>query len=236
MWSWRVGGIYHPWEQASLYVMRGTSFNPTAEFLTINANAADLAPEKNETTEVGFKTDVLNRRLSLTAAVFRTDKTNARVPDPANVSVMILAGVTRVEGIELGAIGRLTDQWQVFAGYTHLRSEILSHTTPSMVGKELLMTPHNAFSLWSAYDVTPRWTIGGGAYFVDAVWGNADNSTRVPSYWRFDAMTSYKISSNWIAQLNIYNLTNEYYFAQVYNNWAVPGASRSAALTLRGRW
>ena len=38
---------------------------------------------------------------------------------------MVLAGVVRVEGVELGAIGRITDQWQVFAGYTHLRSEFL---------------------------------------------------------------------------------------------------------------
>ncbi len=104
------------------------------------------------------------------------------------------------------------------------------------VGKELLNTPHNAFSFWTTYDVTQKWTVGGGAFFVDAVWGNVDNTTRVPSYWRFDLMTSYKITNNIVAQLNIYNLTNEYYFAQVYNNWAVPGAGRSAALTLRGRW
>ena len=58
----------------------------------------------------------------------------------------------------------------------------------------------------------------------------------MPSYWRFDAMTSYKITGNITAQLNIYNITNEYYFATVYNNWAVPGAGRSAALTVRGRW
>ena len=103
----------------------------------------------------------------------------------------------------------------------------------------LFNTPHNAFSLWTTYDVTQKWTVGGGAFFVDAVWGNLDalgNTTRVPSYWRFDLMTSYKITNNIVAQLNIYNLTNEYYFAQVYNNWAVPGAGRSAALTLRGRW
>ena len=49
------------------------------------------------------------------------------------------------------------------------------------------------------------------------------NTTQVPSYWRFDAMTSYKITNNITAQINIYNLTNEYYYAQVYSNWAVPG-------------
>jgi catecholate siderophore receptor len=235
MWSWRVGGVFHPTSNSSIYAMHGTSFNPTAEFLTISAAAANLSPEKNETTEVGVKVDVLNRRLSLTGAVFRTDKTNARVTDP-DLNVTVLEGLIRVEGIELGAIGRITDQWQVFAGYTYLRSEFLESPNPANIGKEQLNTPQNAFSLWTTYDVTPKWTVGGGAFFVDAVFGNADNTTRVPSYWRFDAMTSYKLTNNIVAQLNIYNITNEYYFAQVYNNWAVPAPSRSAALTLRGRW
>jgi catecholate siderophore receptor len=235
MWSWRVGAVFHPTNNSSIYAMRGTSFNPTAEFLNFNANISTLDPEENETTEVGVKVDVLNKRLSLTGAVFRTDKTNARVTDPA-LNVMVLAGLVRVEGVELGAIGRITDQWQVFAGYTHLRSEFLESPNPANVGKEMLNTPHNAFSLWTTYDVTQKWTVGGGAFFVDAVWANADNTNRVPSYWRFDLMTSYKLTNNIVAQLNIYNLANEYYFAQVYNNWAVPGAGRSAALTLRGRW
>jgi catecholate siderophore receptor len=105
-----------------------------------------------------------------------------------------------------------------------------------MIGKELLNTPNNAFSLWTTYDVNDKWTVGGGAFYVDSVFGNATNTTAVPSYWRFDAMTSYKITANILMQLNIYNITNEYYFAQVYNNWATPGAGRSAALTVRGRW
>jgi catecholate siderophore receptor len=235
MWSWRVGAVFHPTSNSSVYVMRGTSFNPTAEFLTISEANADLDPEKNETTEIGVKVDVLNKRLSLTGAVFRTDKTNARVTDP-NLDVTVLEGLVRVQGIELGAIGRITDQWQVFAGYTYLHSEWLESPDQAQIGRELLNTPRNAFSFWTTYDVTPKWTIGGGAFFVDAVWGNADNTTRVDSYWRFDLMTAYKITNNITAQLNIYNLTNEYYFAQVYNNWVVPAPGRSAALTLRGRW
>lgn len=236
LWSWRVGAVFHPTSNSSVYAMRGTSFNPSAEFLTISAAAANLDPEENETTEIGFKADVLDKRLSLTAAVFRTDKTNARVQDPAQGNVTVLAGLIRVQGLELGAVGRVTDQWQVFAGYTYLDSEFLESPNPANVGKEMLMTPRHAFSLWTTYDVTQKWTVGGGAFFVDSVFGNATNTTIVPSYWRFDLMTSYKLTNNIIAQLNIYNLTNEYYFAQVYNNWAVPAPSRSAALTLRGRW
>ena len=175
--------------------MRGTSFNPSAEFLTIAANVANLAPEENETTEIGFKTDVLNRRLSLTAAVFRTDKTNARVPDPANLTVMILAGLTRVEGIELGAIGRVTDQWQVFAGYTHLRSEIVSHTTPAMVGKEL-STLRTTPSRCGPPMTSPR---SGRSAAAPSTWMRSGATPTTPRGCRhiggFDAMTSYKLTT-----------------------------------------
>jgi catecholate siderophore receptor len=237
LWSWRVGAVFHPTSNSSIYVMRGTSFNPSAEFLTFgNNNPANVAPEQNETTEIGVKVDVLDKRLSLTGAVFRTDKTNPRVADPNLNGAIVLDGLVRVQGIELGAIGRVTDKWQVFAGYTHLESEWLETPVPNMLGKELLNTPHDAFSIWTTYDVTQQWTVGGGAFYVSDVFGNALNTTAVPSYWRFDAMTSYKITTNILLQLNIYNITNEYYFAQTYNNWAVPGAGRSAALTVRGRW
>ena len=125
LWSWRVGAVFKPTSNSSIYVMRGTSFNPIAEFLTFGTNnPANLAPEKNETTEIGAKVDVLDKRLSLTGAIFRTDKTNARVSDPNQMGAVVLEGVVRVQGIELGAIGRVTDKWQVFAGYTHLESEM----------------------------------------------------------------------------------------------------------------
>ena len=70
MWSWRVGAVFHPTSNSSIYAMRGTSFNPTAEFLNFNANISTLDPEENETTEFGVKVDVLNRRLSLTGRRF----------------------------------------------------------------------------------------------------------------------------------------------------------------------
>jgi catecholate siderophore receptor len=233
LWSWRVGAIFHPIENTSLYVTQGTSFNPSAEFLTLSAANANISPEENETTEIGAKADVLGGRLSLATAVFRTDKTNARVPDPTNTALNILSGVTRVEGFEISAQGKLTDKWEILVNYTHLNSEIVSTTTAAQRGKELVMTPNNAFSLWTTYAVTNNLTVGGGAYYVGSVWGDVNNTTQVPDYWRFDAMASYALTKNLKAQLNINNITDEYYFESAYSNWAVPAAGRSAILSLK---
>lgn len=39
----------------------------------------------------------------------------------------------------------------------------------------------------------------------------------IPSYWRYDAMASYKVSKNVDLQLNVQNLTDKRYFDQVYS-------------------
>ena len=66
---------------------------------------------------------LLDDRLSLTGALFRPEKDNARVPDPTN-AVLQHAGrrSQRVDGLELGALGHITDDWQITAGYAYLDS------------------------------------------------------------------------------------------------------------------
>ena len=238
--SWRVGGVYHPVSNASIYITHGNSFNPSAEFGSLSetgTNSVLLDPEKSVTTEAGVKVDVLRERLSLTGSVFRNDKTNMRVPvDPLSTTIYALQGEARIEGVELGVVGKLTDQWNVMLGYSHLRSEIRNTTQRDRLGNQVPNTPPNSFSLWTTYDVTPEWTVGGGAFYQDKTYANDVNTEYVPSYWRVDLMTSYKIHPKMVLQLNIYNLTDEFYYGQYYAGHAVPAAGRYAMLSLRTRW
>ena len=147
----------------------------------------------------------------------------------------------RVDGFEASAAGKLTDQWSIITSYTYLHARIISSTVAAQVGAEPVITPTHSFSLWTTYDITPAWQIGGGAWYVGESWGDlpANNaqvqSALVPAYWRFDAMTAYKITDKTTIQLNVYNLTDKYYAASAYSNWITPGASRTFALTLRTR-
>src|SRR5690606_22991532 len=132
---------------------------------------SDLEPEETTNYELGTKWDLLDQRLSLTAAIFRTEKDNTRVL--TNNYTYENAGKTRVDGIELTASGRLTDKWQVFAGYSYLDSELVdpgavgnrsgevTSTVNPAKGNELPNTPKNSFSLWTTYEVLPDLTIGG---------------------------------------------------------------------------
>ncbi|MEW6258080.1 MAG: TonB-dependent siderophore receptor [Pseudomonadota bacterium] len=241
LFNYRFGVVYSPIQTVNLYVTYGTSSNPSSEYGVLDTGTVTLAPESNDTWEAGVKAEVLDGRVILTGAVFQTMKTNTRVPtDPvAGLPPTVLGGEQRVRGISLGAGGALTEQWDLTLSYTYMQTEVLSvGPAPTLanlatVGNELPNAPPNSFSLWTSYDITPQLTVAGGATYNDDTFANVQNTVYVPSYWNFDAMVSYQFTKNFQLQLNVYNLTNELYYAQYYGGHAVPAAGRYATLTAR---
>ena len=233
--TYRVGAVFHPTENSSVYYMHGTSANPPAEFTTITNGQQSLDPVMSETDEVGVKVDVLQNRLSLNAALFSTKKKN----DYENLGTSaapnyVAIGDSQVEGFEIGAQGKLTDQWAIYGGYTYLKSKLTNSLNAANIGHQLANTPENSFSIWSTYDLTPQWTIGGGAVFVDSRWTSVTNDGRVPSYWRFDAMAAYKVTRDFTVQVNVYNLANEYYYDTLAGaGYAIPGQGRYVSVSAR---
>lgn len=252
-WNWQAGIVWKPLDNGSIYTSFATSATPPGGMLNegiegnglvsdISTTVSDLEPETTKNYELGTKWDFLNNRLSLTAAVFRTEKTNTRVLVDNNTYQN--AGESRVDGVELSASGKITDKWQVFAGYSYLKSELVDPgragtrtgaVTPGenpSKGNEMPNTPKNSASLWTTYDVTPKITVGGGAFYVDQVWGDAANTVYVPSYTRYDAMASYKLTKNVDLQLNVQNLTDKTYYDKAYAaHFANQAAGRTALLT-----
>jgi catecholate siderophore receptor len=231
MFSVRAGAVYNPAQNGSVYVSYGTSLNPSLEGLTYQAANTTLEPEKTYTVEGGTKWDVLNDRLSLSAAIFRVQKTNARTPgvlpdDPPQV----LQGEQRVAGTELGVSGFVTRRWRVYGAYTYMASKILNSNTAAEQGNELINTPPHSFNLWTTYGIR-KLELGGGARFIDRRFGNTINTRRVGSYWTLDAMVSYPITSHLGLRLNLYNLNNAYYFDRLGGGHLIPGPSRAAMVS-----
>jgi catecholate siderophore receptor len=237
MMSWRAGVVYKPQPNGSVYASAGTSFNPSAEGLSLSetataANNINVDPEENITFEVGTKWDVLSERLLLSAAIFRTDKTNARTEDPTDpADVVVLEGKQRVDGLELGATGNLTSKWTTYAAYTFLDSENVESKDVAEIGNELPNTPKHTFSLWTVYQLPAGFEVGGGAQFVDSRFSNVDNLREAPSYWLFDAMAAYRATEALTLRLNLNNLADEEYLNSVGGGHVIPGAARSAVLT-----
>lgn len=236
MLSWRAALVYKPVEIGSIYAGYGTAFNPSIDgsvgaFALTEANQS-LDPEETGTFELGTKWDLLDERLSLSAAVFRTDKTNARTVDPTDPdAITVLDGEQRVEGFEVGLAGKITESWSIFGGYTYLSSEIRDSRNPEEIGKELSNTPENSLSLWTTLDLPGRVQVGAGAQYVGSRFNNNLNQREAPDFWTFDAMASWQITDNFSVRLNVYNLSDERYIDRLSGGHFVPGAGRSASLT-----
>jgi len=245
MFSYRAALSYKVAANGNFYLSFGTSFNPSAEDLSLisssrsfSLNNAQLDPEKNRTYELGTKWALFQERLNVSAAIFRLEKENARVPDPSNLLVNILAGSQRVDGGEVRAEGRLTANWQIVGGYTYLDSKVtksFDHAAP--VGSPLMNTPKHAFTVWSVYRLGDRFQFGGGGRFDSSQYTqNVPPIKTVPGFWAFDTMAKYAITPHIAAQVNVNNLFNRYYYDQLHFFHVVPGPGRTALLSLNVRF
>ena len=249
--TYQAGLIFKPVESGSIYASYATSANPVGVdggdgSEAIGQAYMDLDPEESRTFEIGTKWDVLNERLSLTAAVFRTEKQNTRIQ--LDAATYTNGGETQVDGLELGVNGQITDKWAVSAGYTYLDSETVNPgpscnrqgvCTPDnpAKGKQMQNVPKNSATLWTTYAVTPALTLGAGAVAMDKVYGDAANTKWVPGYVRYDAMARYNVNENVDLQLNVNNLSDERYFTKAYSShYATEAEGRSAVLAVNFKY
>ncbi|OJU88719.1 MAG: ligand-gated channel protein, partial [Acinetobacter sp. 38-8] len=251
--NYQAGLTFKPVENGSIYVSYATSANPVgvdggdgSEGIT--AAIKNLKPEEVKTYELGTKWDVLNDKLNLTAAIFRTEKTNTRATAEDGTTQNI--GETRVDGIELGVNGNITEKWAVSAGYTYLDSELVdggytnvgSTTAPVYQanpsnGNQVQNVAKNSATLWTTYQVLPDLTLGAGAVAMDKVYGNATNTKWVPGYVRYDAMARYNVNKNVDLQLNVNNLSDKRYFTKAYqSHYATEAEGRSAVLSVNFKY
>ncbi len=166
--SYRAGIVLHPTSDSSVYYMRGTSANPPAEFTTITNGQQALTPVMSTIDEVGAKAEFLNKKVTATAAIFRIHKEgDYENQGTAAVPFYVPIGNTEVKGFEAGITGQITAPWAIYAGYTLLNSEVVSSLVVTNIGHQLGMTPQNSFSIYSTYDITSQFTIGGGAFYVE---------------------------------------------------------------------
>lgn len=232
----RAALVITPTPRQTYYFSFGTSFDPSAEALTLTSKTANLGPVKAKSFEVGAKTQWLNGGLMVTTALFRTEVDNAQTNDPDNPTITVLNGNERVNGLEVQAVGHLTERWKIFCGYTYLDGRTLASGTPAYVGKVMPNVAHDSLNLWTEYHLTSAWEIGGGGNWLSHRFADSGEAAYVPSYVVWNAMVSYHASPRLSLQLNGFNLFNKLYYGGVYytspsESHAIPGAGRSVAVT-----
>lgn len=231
----RLGLIYKPAENVSLYASYAESFLPSAgdQFLTLSRTTEDVQPQRFENTEAGLKWD-FNDTLSLTTAVFRVERGLFTSVDPNNMAQIITIPGSVTEGLELQLVGQLTERWTVNTGYSYLDSTV---DGGNFDGNRTLQTPEHMASLWNRFDVTDRLDLALGATYQDSFFVREDNAVEVPGYTRVDAAAYYDLTDATRVQLNIENLFNTDYFPDAHSNDNIStGAGTNARFTVRHRF
>jgi catecholate siderophore receptor len=235
MLSWRAGIVLRAHAMGSIYVGYNTAFNPTADAGNTGtaltdaptaANNVNLEPEKSRSFEIGTKWDLAGNRLGLTAALFRTDKTNARTRNATN-EPFVLDGTQRVSGIELGLSGLITAEWSILANFAFMDSEIVASNSPAEQGQDFALTPEKSATLWSTYTLPMDLSVGGGLQYQDAVFRNTLNTLSVPGYWLLSAMASYPLNQSLTLRVNGDNLTDALYVDRLGGGHYIPGPRRA---------
>ena len=249
--SWNAGLVFKPAANGSVYVAFADAQTPPAgDSFVLSATAgnqanAALESQKTTTAEVGTKWELLNKRLNVSAALYRTENENQASVD-AITGVATQEGKTRIDGIELAAVGQLTNFWQLTASIGLMDSEQLNQSSKSSstgaisTSDSIRWTPDMTASLWTSYTLD-KLTLGGGARYVSeqkrVVTTNTNLATQnmpaIPAYTVVDMMAAYKVSKNTNLRLNVYNVFNEEYISTLNNGGSrmTLGAPVSAAIT-----
>lgn len=264
-WSGRVGVVYKPVEPGSLYASYSRATQPTAIGASTNnliygtASTNNYTPATSQTYELGTKWDLAGGALGLTAALFRTELSNSWQYTSDDTSPVRALPAKRVDGIELGLQGNITDKWSIFAGITRMKSRI---TKGANEGAEAANVPDWSGSLWTSYKVTPDLALSYGVQYVGHrrytdnayVGGQNNNSSyasgpsgvnaiyvqdgeKAPSYWVHNLAARYRVNRHVHVNLNLNNVFNKFYYAQIgasldgFQLYGVPGAGRTVTVS-----
>jgi catecholate siderophore receptor len=244
--SWNTGLVFKPVDNGSIYVSAATTQTPpgglnfTLSPTTTNGNNPTLEPQKSTNYEIGTKWDVLDGRLSTTAAVFHTVNTNVVTSETIGGTVIAASfdSEQQVDGVELTLSGLITPQWQVFAGYAYLDSEFTRSAVTNQTDATLQWTPRNSGNVWTTYLLPYGFQIGGGVRYMDTVARSSltipnGAAPSLPDYWIYSATAAWQANEKVTFRLNVNNVTDEVYALSLNNNGGRynPGAERSFLLS-----
>lgn len=228
----RAGVIYQPNDVTSVYSSYSYTFLPSGQTLGLATNTVQLEPENARNYEVGAKLDLLDRRLSVAAAVFRLDRNHVKNVDPNDPGRLVLTGQQRTDGVTLSAAGNLASGWKIYAGYASLDARVTADTSAAPAGRRVGLVPRSQVTLWSTYDVSTRWGGGGGVVGQSKMYTSFSNEVESPGFTRVDAVVYYRLRGYRIA-VNAENVLNMKYYATANgDNNISPGSPRSVHVTL----
>ncbi|PWR20466.1 TonB-dependent receptor [Zavarzinia compransoris] len=195
----RIGLVYKPVDNGSIYISYGVSAQPPGSYLSnpdISRTGDNAFPGfvpnaegvTNYNYELGTKWSFNDGKLQVTGALFRTEKHDVPITGrDVGETVDSLKGYGKqvVEGLEIGVAGEILEGWNVFGGVLLMdsarehsayldsvrrRANTADYDTfTSTDGDELAFTPNISGNLWTTYRFPFGLTVGAGARHTGSV-------------------------------------------------------------------
>jgi len=239
-----AGVIYDLNKNLSLYASYADIFAPqTTQF---KADGSPLDPIVGANYEVGIKGEFFEGAMNASLAAFRIEQENRAQEDLSNPcatakisgACYIAEGKVRSEGFEAEVSGKITRDWDVFAGYSYTETRYTQDRASQGIPFRT-QTPRHMLKLWTTYRLpfdTGRWSVGGGINAQSSYYA-LTGTTRAEqgAYALVGLRLAYRYSPRFSVALNINNLLDKKYYSGIRgvdfgNVWGEP---RSAMLTAR---
>ena len=206
---------------------------------------AAAKPERSKSYELGLKLNLMQEKLLVTAAAFRVDKTGVMEGADYDSVGTFNSGANRVEGLEFGVTGAVTDKLTLQAGATFMDSEITKSATATNFGRALANFANTSGTAQAKYQFTDKFSLGGVVKYKSKRYGGQPDTAApvnaqgaysqvVPAYTTVDLFGAYRVNSHLEARLNVNNVSNEDYYLAVYRGgfFLYKGDARNVRFTL----
>ena len=243
----RVGLVYSVVPSTNVYATWIRGFEPQSVAVQSNpGSGGPFDPVESELWEIGAKGEYLNKRLSVTTALFSLHQKNTLYN--AGVSgqpdLMVPIGEELSRGVEFDVSGRILPYWSIMANYAFNVAEISKAPEGT---KDLNLqrpgTPRHSANLWTKFIVPAGMLrnlgIGVGLNGVSerkGQVGRRENVVSYPGYALLNLALYYKVQEVQI-QVNLNNALNKQYYISGYDRLrSFPGAPRNINLTINYRF
>ncbi|GJD50178.1 Metal-pseudopaline receptor CntO [Methylobacterium crusticola] len=231
--SYRVGAVYNPVPDLSLYAQYATAADPLGSLITTSVAQAQFALAKGEQVEAGVKGLFAGGRGEWTLAAYRIVKTDLLVPDPDRPTELAQVGGQSSRGIEAALSFALWENWRIEANTALLQARYdafaqnLDGALVSFRGNVPVDVPQRVTNVWLSYAFAPGWVARVGVNDVGPIFSDFANTVRRPGYTLLNASLDWQVTPTSRLSLRGYNLTDALYAVSGNTNSWLLGRPRS---------
>ena len=243
--SFRVGGLYKPWENVSFFTQWADSFVPQSIFNQSEERGGPFEPTTGTIIEGGVKARLFDDRFFVSLSAYDIKRQNVLQLSDIDAGMdgrndFIAFGEVTSTGVELETIGDITPNWVFSAAYAYNDVRVTQDNggggIRNRVGDRFANAPEHQLGFWTRYQIPSINTAFaiGGDYVSERV---SFSDQTVQSYFVADATIIWD-NGDFDVLIRASNLFDKEYAVSGFlsRTGHFPGDPRSVFLEISRKW